>query len=1049
MRNLLPSPPLRHIVSALLLVVFDIIVVTGVYWLALYISYECEIGSIPADALQSYIRSIPIYLIASVVAYRFAKMYDSIWRLVSYYELCVFGAAVAVLAVGYFAVMLLLGSPLPSRYFAIGGWLQLSLLVPARFAYRLLPRMWTYFRAVRGNGGDCKRVLLIGAGSAGQVILRNIAGAADASLRVCCIIDDNPAKHGCTLEGIPVVGGRDDILASVKKYRIDEIFLAIPSIDGESKKRILDICKESNCKLQILPGVSQLVNGEVTLSRMKGVSVEDLLGHEPVPVNTDEIWNNLNGRIILVTGGGGSIGSELCRQIATLKPKQLIIFDIYENNAYEIEQELKHDFPDLNLTVLIGSVRDSRRLDDIFRALRPEIVFHAASHKHVPLMENNPCESIKNNVMGTYKAACAAIEYGCRRFYYLSTDKAVNPTSVLGASSRICEMLMQTMEHLVRTGKTEKLFPPSEHKGAPVCPNGCRIEFASIRFGTAIGSEGSFFHLFKKQIAEGGPVKVTHRDVTRFCMDSPELVKLILQAAAYARDGEIFVLDMGNPFKIDTLARNLIRLNGLVPDKDIAIEYIGLRPGEKMFEEPLMWEEGMRKTPCPRIYVANPTRIDIDLFLRNLQDFFQAAVENSPKIKEMFRTVVNSYRSADVSTGKAQTVAADFQEQESINHLECVALEFRIRGKVDAIVPMNKGYINRTYRVETVDEKGNNFRYTLQRINTDVFTDPGKLMENFVLVTEHLAKNLHLPWNPELPANQQVIFTQTGKSFYSDFSGAWRMLSYFDRAHSYDIPKSAEVFHDSGIVFGLFVKAMEGVPADSVHEVIPEFHHTFRRYEHLEKAIQADPVHRAGSVQKEIEFIRSHRATFRLISDALQRGEIPLRLAHNDCNLNNVLFDDATDKPVAVIDLDTVMPSSILYDFGDSLRIGTNTARDDEKDLNKVSCDLALFGSYACGWLEACGKILTPEEVDLLPYAPIIITFEDGIRFLTDYLNGDIYYYIYYLGQNLDRARTQLKLAEDMLEKLPEIQKILRKILSDLNIAVPSDPAENQKETIV
>ena len=1046
MKNYFISP-LKHIVGAMLLALFDIAAVACVYGLALYVSFGCEVNDIPAPALQFYLKSLPLYLIASVVVYRCVKMYDCIWSLISYHELFVFTAAAAATAAGYFAVLLLLDSPLPVRYFVIGGWLQISLVVPARFVYRILLRMWTYFRNV-GNDGR-KRILLIGAGSAGQTILRNIAGTADAKLKVCCIIDDNPSKHGCTLEGVPVVGGRDDILATVERYRIDEIFLAIPSIDAESKTQLLEICKESGCKLKVLPGVSQLVNEEVSLAQMKNVSVEDLLGRDSIPVDTESIQESLHNRVILITGGGGSIGSELCRQIASFRPSQLIIFDIYENNAYEIEQELNHDFPGLNLVVLIGSVRDSRRVDDIFRTFRPEIVFHAASHKHVPMMENNPCEAIKNNVMGTYKMACAAIEYGCRKFYYLSTDKAVNPTSILGASSRICEMLLQTMEHLVRTSKTEKLLPPSEHKSAPVCPSDCRIDFASIRFGNVIGSEGSFFHLFKKQIAEGGPVKVTHKNVTRFCMATPELVRLILQASTYARDGEIFVLDMGKPFKIDTLARNLIRLNGLVPDKDIAIEYIGLRPGEKMFEEPLMWEEGMRKTPCPRIYVANPTRIDIDLFLKNLGDFFQAAVENSSKIKEMFCTVVNSYRSADVSTEKARAVSAELQEQESINHLECVALEFRIEGKVNAIVPMNKGYINRTYRVETIDGAGRNFRYTLQRINTDVFREPQKLMENFVRVTEHLAKNLHLPWNPEQPANQQVILTKTGKGFYSDFSGSWRMLTYFDHAHSYDIPKSAEVFHDSGVVFGLFAKAMADVPVDSVHEIIPEFHHTFRRYEHLEQAIQADPVHRADGVGREIEFIRSHQATFRLISDALQSGTIPLRLAHNDCNLNNVLFDDTTDKPIAVIDLDTVMPSTVLYDFGDSLRIGTNTARDDEKDLNKVNCDLTLFESYARGWLEACGTILTPAELELLPYAPIIITFEDGIRFLTDYLNGDIYYYIFYLGQNLDRARTQLKLAEDMLEKLPEIRKILPKILSDLNIEIPSGLTENQKENIV
>ena len=506
------------------------------------------------------------------------------------------------------------------------------------------------------------------------------------------------------------------------------------------------------------------------------------------------------------------------------------------------------------------------------------------------------------------------------------------------------------------------------------------------------------------------------------------------------------MLDMGEPFKIDMLARNLIRLNGLIPGKDIEIEYIGLRPGEKIFEEPLMWEEGMRKTPHPRIYVANSTRIDIDAFLQNLQDFFRAAMDNSSEIKTMFAKVVNSYHGSGSSSVDAQNTDK-LDNQESINHLECVALNFRIEGKVNAIIPFNKGYINRTYRVETSTEDGAVFNYTLQRINTEVFKDPGKLMDNFVRVTEHLSKYLHLPWNPEMPANQKVIRTRDGKSFYSDFSGSWRMLTYFDKVHSYDVPESIEVFHDSGVVFGLFAKAMGDFPGKMPFEVIPNFHNTFSRYQDLEKAIQDNRAKRLDGVRKEIEFIRKHSKLFQLIPDALQKGLIPLRIAHNDCNLNNVLFDDRTNKPCAVIDLDTVMPSTVLYDFGDSMRIGTNHAKDDEKDLSKVYCDLKLYEAYARGWLEACGECLTEKELELLPYASIIISFEDGIRFLMDYLNGDIYYYIFYLGQNLDRARTQLKLAEDMLQKLPEIKKILPKILKDLGIKVPAGLTENQKES--
>ncbi len=1027
----------KRLKIASLLAIGDFVCVELAYFLALFLRFDCSIVSIPEYYLRTFTRITPFYALGCIAVYVLAKLYNRVWRYASYRELqrCLLAGIISALAF-YLVLNRLLGISMPLSYYVFGGFFQLAFLVGSRFSKRFLMLLLASSYQKR-KGIQEVPAMLIGAGSAGQLVLRDLSTTSQQNIDIKCIIDDDSAKWGCYIEDIPVVGGRDQILDSVDKYGVQKIFVALPTASALQRQEILNICKDSGCEVKVLPGLYQFVDDEVSLAKMRSVSAEDLLGQEQVKVDRQEIGESLKDRVILVTGGGGAVGAELCRQIAEYAPKRLIILDIYENNAFYVQQELLRRFPKLDLVVLIGSVRDSRRIELIFAEYRPEIVFHAASHKHVPLMEASPCEAIKNNVFGTYKTAYTAMAFGCRRFVFLSSDKAVNPTSILGASSRLCEMIMQTMEHLTRTGQTAKLFAPYTHHHSHqiALPENPRTEFASIRFGNtfgdAMGKDGNVFNLFQKQIEMGGPVRVTHKDITRFVMSTPEAVRLILQAASFAKDGEVFVLDMGKPYRIDDLARSLIRLCGFIPDEDIRIEYTGLRPGEKLHEEPLMWEEGMRKTSCERVYVANPTRIDFDVFLKNLHEFLDAVGDNCADVRERMAQVVNSFHKDDGTASQVFEASLLSQNQSPIKSLECIATKFQIKGDVMAVVPMNKGYINRTYRVETADgREGRKWQYTLQRINTEVFPDANALMENFTAVTRHLQKHFQLPGRPGELANQIVIPTTDGKNFYEDPSGAWRMLSYIDHVHSYDIPENAEVFRYSGLAFGSFLKAISTLDPAKIHEVIPNFHNTWSRYQDLEKAIAADPVGRVASVQKEIDFVRAHKELFRKITDALENHEIPLRLGHNDCNLNNVLFDDETNQPVAVIDLDTVMPSSPLYDFGDSMRIGTNTAKDDEKDLSKVSCDLKLYEQYARGWLEACGDMLTAREKELLPYAALVITSEDGIRFLMDHINGDTYYYIFYQGQNLDRARTQLKLLADMEEKLPEIQKILGRIQS-------------------
>ena len=643
------TSPFRHRIIAVLLMLFDVVAIFGVYWLALFISFECELGKIPPQTFEIYYKSAAIFVLLCLFYYRYVKMYNSIWRLVGFNELYRFGFAVLISACAYCAAMRILRSPLPLRYFFIGGWLQLTLLVPARFSFRLLLRTYGHFRNAHNHDRIRKRAMLIGAGVAGKIILQNILDNPYSNLQVSCIIDDSPTKCNCSLEGIPIVGGHDTIIENVKKYQIEEILFAIPSISGKDKKIILDICKETGCKLRILPGIGQLVNGDVSLAKMKDVQVEDLLGRDPIQVRTGEILENLTGRVILVTGGGGSIGSELCRQIAAHDPKQLIIFDIYENNAYDIEQELKRNFPDLNLTVLIGSVRDTMRIMQVFRKYRPEIVFHAAAHKHVPLMENSPCESIKNNVMGTYKTAYAAMCSGCRRFLLISTDKAVNPTNIMGASKRLCEMVIQSMNHIRLEKKFELLPDLCRHADMlEIFPRegleNSRTEFVAVRFGNVLGSNGSVIPLFRKQLEAGGPLTVTHPDIIRYFMTIPEAVSLVLQAETYAKGGEIFVLDMGEPVKIDTLARNFIKLSGYKPDLDIRIEYTGLRPGEKLFEEKLMAEEGLERTANKLIHVARPLDFDVAKLMASLKKLSMLSYDDPEKILSLVKEMVPTYQ---------------------------------------------------------------------------------------------------------------------------------------------------------------------------------------------------------------------------------------------------------------------------------------------------------------------------------------------------------------------------------------------------------------------
>lgn len=608
--------PINRIIALILLDIMSIVVAS---FAALYVRFDFSFAGIPAEYLMKFERIIPFNILLTLLFFALWKLYKSVWRYASATELLNIVFATTCAAIAQIILCNVMNQKMPRSYYMIYWFLLFGMCCVIRFSYRIL-RLINSKRIDRADKENRNNVLLIGAGAAGNAILKEIESSSYLNLNVKCIIDDNPGCHGKFLRGVPIVGGRDKIIDAVGQYAVDEIIFAIPSANTQTRKEILDICKESGCKLRTLPGIYQLINGDVSVSKLKEVEIEDLLGRDPIEINTEEVLNYVSGKVVLVTGGGGSIGSELCRQIAGHHPKQLVIVDIYENNAYDIQQELIRKHPELNLQVLIASVRNTARINDIFATYRPNIVFHAAAHKHVPLMEVSPNEAIKNNVMGTYKTAKAADKYGAEKFVLISTDKAVNPTNVMGASKRICEMVIQMMNQKSETN------------------------FVAVRFGNVLGSNGSVIPLFKKQIAEGGPVTVTDPRIIRYFMTIPEAVSLVLQAGAYARGGEIFVLDMGKPVKILDLATNLIKLSGYKVGEDIEIKFTGLRPGEKMYEELLMDEEGLKKTANKMIFIGKPIDFDTEVFEKQLEELILHAKQEDKDIRKEIKDIVPTYQ---------------------------------------------------------------------------------------------------------------------------------------------------------------------------------------------------------------------------------------------------------------------------------------------------------------------------------------------------------------------------------------------------------------------
>ena len=608
--------PLQRIAA---LVIMDMMSILLVSFAALYIRYDFSFQDIDPMFFKHCENLLIPNIIGTLFFFVLWKLYRSVWRYASANELVNIVGATACASIAQFIYCKFTDNRMPRSYSVLYFFLLTLAISCIRFGYRIL-RIINNKRLNLVGRDHCANVMIIGAGAGGDMILKEIENSRYLSMRAKCIIDDQPGCHGKLMRGVPIVGGRESILDAVGQYSIDEIIFAIPSASVQTRKEILDICKESGCKLRTIPGTYQLINGDVSVSNLKEVDIEDLLGREPIRINTEEVLDHVSGKVILVTGGGGSIGSELCRQIAAHHPKQLIILDIYENNAYDIQQELLRKYPELNLAVLIASVRNEERIDSIFETYRPNIVYHAAAHKHVPLMEDSPHEAIKNNVFGTYKVAQAADRYGTDKFVLISTDKAVNPTNIMGASKRLCEMLIQTMNCCSRTN------------------------YVAVRFGNVLGSNGSVIPLFKKQIAEGGPVTVTHPDIIRYFMTIPEAVGLVLEAGTYANGGQIFVLDMGEPVKILDMAKNMIKLSGYTPDVDIKIEFTGLRPGEKLYEEKLMDEEGIQKTDNDLIHVGCPIPFNVDTFFGQLRELMDASYKNAGDIRDLVKTVVTTYR---------------------------------------------------------------------------------------------------------------------------------------------------------------------------------------------------------------------------------------------------------------------------------------------------------------------------------------------------------------------------------------------------------------------
>ena len=592
---------------------------------ALYIRFEFSFSNIDRGYLDKLGYIILPNIFLTLLFYALWKLYKSVWRYASANELINIVFATSCASLAQLILCISTDNHMPRSYYVLYWFLLTVLTCGIRFGYRIL-RILNNKRTSFGEKKTRINVMVIGAGAAGNMILKEIESSQYLSLQAKCIIDDQSGCHGKLLRGVPIVGGRDRIADAVTQYGIDEIILAIPSASMQTRKEILDICKETGCKLRTLPGMYQLINGDVSVAKLKEVDIEDLLGREPIQINTGEVMSYVSGKVVMVTGGGGSIGSELCRQIAAHNPRQLLILDIYENNAYDIQQELARRYPKMDMVVLIASVRNTNRINQIFERYRPDIVYHAAAHKHVPLMETSPNEAVKNNVLGTWKIVQAADQWKVKRFVMISTDKAVNPTNIMGATKRVCEMIIQTYN------------------------NHSQTEFVAVRFGNVLGSNGSVIPLFRRQIAEGGPVTVTDPEIIRYFMTIPEAVSLVLQAGAYAKGGEIFVLDMGQPVKIVDLAMNLIKLSGYKVGEDIDIQFTGLRPGEKMYEERLMAEEGMQETANKMISIGKPIQFDEERFMKQLEELRDYVVQEPDDIREHIKQMVDTYSYRSEST---------------------------------------------------------------------------------------------------------------------------------------------------------------------------------------------------------------------------------------------------------------------------------------------------------------------------------------------------------------------------------------------------------------
>lgn len=607
---------IQLLVRRFFLFLTDTFLLNACVYLSLIMRFDVGIVSIEPQYISNYVENVLPYTIMSLLIFWLFRLYHSLWQYASIAEVYRIAEACIIVEVVHFLSNKIMGNMLPrSCYFNAAIYLIIAICA-SRFMYRMIRTVLNKYRNIKTSNN----VMIIGAGEATNVIMREIQNSSYlANSNIACIIDDDRRKVGKYIRGVKVIGTRDKIKEAAKLYDIDEIIFAIPSASNEIKRDILNICKETDCTLKILPGVYQMVDGEINVNSIRNVDVLDLLGRDPIEVDIESIMDYVKDKVIMVTGGGGSIGSELCRQLVSHKPKQLIIFDIYENNAYDIQQELKINYPDANVVTLIGSIRNVSRLESVFAQYKPDIVYHAAAHKHVPLMEVSPDEAVKNNVVGTWNVARMADKYGVKKFVMISTDKAVNPTNVMGATKRICEMIVQTYNEISKT------------------------DFVAVRFGNVLGSNGSVIPLFKRQIEAGGPVTVTDPNIIRYFMTIPEAVSLVLQAGAYAKGGEIFILDMGEPVKIDDLAKNLIRLSGYTLGVDMEIKYTGLRPGEKLYEELLMKEEGLQETDNKLIHIGKPIEFDKENFFDNLEKLKEEAYSETGNIRELIKEVVPTY----------------------------------------------------------------------------------------------------------------------------------------------------------------------------------------------------------------------------------------------------------------------------------------------------------------------------------------------------------------------------------------------------------------------